>query len=149
MVLASRADREAGNAALELVILAPVLLFLVGLIIALGRISTAQNALSAAAQDAARQASLQLYPGEADAVGRSSAEMALAQDGLHCDPQVTINTDGNNSLPGFQAQVGQAAAVSATVRCVVPLAQLLVPGLPGSDTISETFTSPLDSYRER
>jgi Flp pilus assembly protein TadG len=149
MVLASRADREAGNAALELVILAPVLLFLVGLTIALGRISTAQNAVSAAAQDAARQASLQLDPGEALAVGRASAQMALAKDGLHCNPQVTVDTNGSNSLPGFQARVGHAAAVSATVRCVVSLAQITVPGLPGSDTISETFTSPLDSYREK
>jgi hypothetical protein len=144
-----RPEREAGNAALELVILAPVLLFLIGLIIAFGRVSTAQNAVSDAAQDAARQASLQLNPSDAAAAGQASAQAALAADGLHCDPQVTVDAYGGNGLPGFQAPVGQPAAVSATVTCVVSLAQIVVPGLPGSHTITERFTSPLDPYRQR
>ncbi len=146
---ADRPDLQAGNAALELVILAPVLLFLLGLIIAFGRVSTAENAVSDAAQDAARQASLQLDPADAIAAGQASAQAALAADGLHCDPQVRVHAYGGNGLPGFQAQVGQPAAVSATVTCVVSLAQIVVPGLPGSRTITETFTSPLDPYRER
>jgi hypothetical protein len=149
MSLAGRPDRDVGNAALELVILAPVLLFLIGLIIAFGRVSTAQNAVTDAAQDAARQASLQLDPADAIAIGQASAQAALTADGLHCDPQVTVHAYGDNGLPGFQAQVGQPAAVSATVTCVVSLAQIIVPGLPGSKTIQETFTSPLDPYRER
>jgi hypothetical protein len=62
---------------------------------------------------------------------------------------VRVHAYGGNGLPGFQAQVGQPAAVSATVTCVVSLAQIIVPGLPGSKTIQETFTSPLDPYRER
>jgi hypothetical protein len=76
---------------------------------------------------------------------------ALAQDGLHCSPAatVTVDTNGGGGLPGFQAQVGQPAAVSATVTCDVSLAQIVVPGLPGSRTITETFVSPLDPYRER
>jgi Flp pilus assembly protein TadG len=149
VIPAGQSYREAGNAALELVILAPVLIFLIGLTIALGRVSNAQNAVSDAAQDAARQASLQLNPADAAAAGQVSAQAALAADGLHCDPQVTVNTAGGNGLPGFQAQVGQPAAVSATVRCVVSLAQIIVPGLPGTSTIAETFTSPLDPYRQR
>jgi Flp pilus assembly protein TadG len=149
VIRAVRPDREVGNAALELVILAPALLFLLGLIIAMGRVSTAQNAVSDAAQDAARQASLQLNPAGAIAAGQASAQAALAADGLDCDPHVTVHTDGGNGLPGFQAQVGQPAAVSATVTCVVSLAQIVVPGLPGSRAITETFTSPLDPYRER
>jgi Flp pilus assembly protein TadG len=143
VIPANRPHDEVGNAALELVILAPVLIFLIGLIVALGRVSTAQNAVSDAAQDAARQASLQLDPADAVAAGRASAQAALAQDGLHCTPVVTLNT------AGFQTPAGQPAAVSATVRCVLSLAQIIVPGLPGSDRITETFTSPLDPYRER
>ncbi len=149
MVRASRPDRAAGNAALELIILAPVLLFLLGLVIALGRVSTAENAVADAAQDAARQASLQLDPADAIAAGAASAQAALAADGLQCDPHVAVHTNGGNGLPGFQAQVGQPAAVSATVTCVVSLAKIVVPGLPGSRTITETFTSPLDPYRQR
>lgn len=150
MIRARRPDREAGNAALELAILAPVLIFLIGLIIAAGRISTAENAVSAAAQDAARQASLQLNPGVAASVGHASAVAALAQDGLHCSPVVSVNTNGGKGFSqGFLAPVGQPAAVSATVTCVVSLAQIIAPGLPGSKTISETFTSPLDPFRQR
>jgi Flp pilus assembly protein TadG len=144
-----RRDSEAGNAALELVILAPALLFIIGLIIALGRVSTAENAVSDAARDAARQASLQLNGSEASATGQASAQAALAQDGLHCAPQVFVDTTGANGIPGFQAQVGQPAVVTATVTCDVSLAQIIVPGLPGSETITESFTSPLDPYREK
>jgi Flp pilus assembly protein TadG len=148
---AGRPDGEAGNAALELAILAPVLLFIIGLIIALGRVSTAENAVSDAARDAARQASLQLDAADAVSAGNASAVAALAQDGLHCSPAptVTVDPNGGGGLPGFQAQVGQPAAVSATVTCDVSLAQIVVPGLPGSRTITETFTSPLDPYRQR
>jgi hypothetical protein len=39
--------------------------------------------------------------------------------------------------------------VSATVTCTVSLSDLLVPGLPGSRTLTATFTSPLDPFRER
>jgi Flp pilus assembly protein TadG len=150
VIPAGRPDHEAGNAALEFIVLAPALLFIVGLIIAFGRISTAQNAVSDAARDAARQASLQVNPGSASAAGQASAYGALARDGLHCS-LLTVNVDptGGGGLPGFQAQVGQPAAVSATVTCTVSLANIIVPGLPGSDTITETFTSPLDPYRER
>ncbi len=149
MVKAGRPAGEAGNAALELVILAPVLLFLIGLIIAFGRTSTAQSAVDDAAQDAARQASLQLDPADAIAAGQASAQAALAEDGLSCDPHVTVNVAGTGGLPGFQGPVGQPAAVSATVTCVVTLAQIVVPGLPGSDTLTATRTSLLDPYRER
>lgn len=149
MLRPRRPEYEAGNAALELVILGPALLFLIGLIIAFGRTETAVSAVSDAARDAARQASLQLNPADAAAAGQASAQTALADDGLNCDPQVTVDTNGTGRLPGFQAQVGQPAAVSATVTCVVSLAQIIVAGLPGTDTITETFTSSLDPYRER
>jgi hypothetical protein len=35
------------------------------------------------------------------------------------------------------------------VTCTVRLADLLVPGLPGSRTLTSTFVSPLDPYRSR
>jgi Flp pilus assembly protein TadG len=149
MRLARRPKSEAGNAALELVILGPALLFLIGIIIVFGRIETAVTAVSDAARDAARQASLQLDPADAIVAGQESAHAALAQDGLKCDPLVNVDTNGAGHLPGFQGQVGQPAAVSATVTCVISLAQIVIPGLPGTDAITETFTSPLDLYRER
>jgi hypothetical protein len=132
-----------GSAALELVVLAPLLLALLGLVIAAGRTSVAQSSVDAAARDAARQASIALSPAAAEADGLASARAALHRDGLDCRPVVSIDTDG------FSVAPGQPAVVSATVSCTVPLSSLYLPGLPGSHTMSFTFSSPLDIYRER
>jgi Flp pilus assembly protein TadG len=136
-------DPERGDAALELIILAPVLLALIALVIAAGRISIARGSVDAAARDAARQASLARSPGEARIAAELSAQAALRQDGLDCTPAVSVDTYG------FSVQVGEPAQVRATVSCQVPLSDLVVPGLPGSVTLSYTFTSPLDPYRGR
>ena len=143
LIQSSRRDRDAGNAALELVILAPVILFLLGLVIAAGRTSVAQGSVAAAARDAARQASISLTPGAAQTAALSSARAALSQDGLTCDPVVTVN------VSGFGVPVGEPASVQATVTCRVSLSSLVVPGMPGSRTLQATFSSPLDPYRGR
>jgi Flp pilus assembly protein TadG len=143
LIQSSRRDRDAGNAALELVILAPVILFLLGLVIAAGRTSVAQGSVAAAARDAARQASISLTPGAAQTAALSSARAALGQDGLNCDPVVTVN------VSGFGVPVGEPANVQATVTCRVSLSSLVVPGMPGSKTLRATFSSPLDPYRGR
>ena len=92
---------------------------------------------------AARQASLARSPAAAIAAAQLSADAAISQDGLDCNPVVNVDT------VGFSAPLGQPAEVSATVTCIVPLADLVVPGLPGSKTLSYTFSSPLDPYRGR
>jgi hypothetical protein len=134
---------DAGNAALELVILAPIIVFLIGFVIAAGRTSIAQGSVAAAAREAARQASIRLSASEAQQVAESTARAALSGDGLHCNPTVTLN------LTGFDVPIGRPAHVSATVTCTVPLSDLLVPGMPGSRTLRATFTSPLDPFRTR
>jgi Flp pilus assembly protein TadG len=144
-----RRDRAAGNAALELVILAPVVVLLIGLVIAAGRTSVANGSVAAAARDAARQASISRTPGAAMAAATSSARADLAREGLDCTPapDVSVQVAGPNT--GFNAPVGQPATVSATVSCQVPLADLLLPGVPGSKLLTATFTSPLDPFRGR
>jgi Flp pilus assembly protein TadG len=137
-------DRSAGNAPLELVILAPVLLALIALVIAAGRTVLAQNSVAAAARDAARQASIARTAGEARANARSGALSELAQQGLHC-----TSTSVHLNLAGFGVPPGLPASVSATVTCHVSLADLALPGLPGSRTLVATFSSPLDPYRGR
>jgi len=138
----ARSDR--GNAALELVILAPILLALLSLVIAAGRTTVAQGSVDAAARDAARQASIALTPAAAQTAGLASARAALRQDGLDCSPDVVIDTGQFTSVP-----VGRPAAVTAVVSCAVPLANLALPGLPGTARLSAAFTSPLDTYRSR
>lgn len=134
---------DAGNAALELVILAPIIVFLIGFVIAAGRTSIAQGSVAAAARDAARQASIALSANEARQAAESSARAALSGDGLRCNPTVTVD------VAGFGVPSGRPAHVSATVTCEVRLSDLLVPGIPGSRTLRATFTSPLDPFRSR
>jgi hypothetical protein len=139
------AHADAGSAALELVVLAPVLLGLLALVIAAGRVSIAQGSVDAAARDAARQASIAMNPYAAQTAGQASARAALHGDGLDCTPLlITIDvTDFLTTRPG------QPGIVSATVKCNVPLADLYLPGLPGTEMMRFTFASPLDVYRSR
>lgn len=135
--------QQRGSAALELAVLAPVLLGVVGLVIAAGRTAIAQGSVDAAARDAARQASSALTPEAARAAGLDSARAELRADGLACDPVVRVNT------AGFGVPPGRPASVWAKVTCTVPLSDLALPGLPGHHTLTATFSSPLDVYRSR
>ena len=139
-----RMGNDDGNAPLELLILAPVILALIGLVIAAGRASVAQGSVDAAARDAARQASISMTPAAARQAALSSAKAALRADGLACKPVVRLNLE-----PGFSIPPGQPAQVSALVSCTVPLSDLLAPGVPGSRRLTARFTSPLDPYRSR
>ncbi|MEP7025597.1 MAG: TadE/TadG family type IV pilus assembly protein [Actinomycetota bacterium] len=139
----SRLRADDGDATLELLVLAPVVLILVGLLVAAGRTSIAQGSVEAAARDASRQASIARTPAEARAAAIASARLALSHDSLGCTPVVTVD------VTGFSVPVGRPANVSAQVSCTVRLSDLLVPGLPGSKTLRASFTSPLDPYRGR
>ncbi len=139
------ARADSGSAALELVVLAPVLLALLALVIAAGRVSIAQGSVDAAARDAARQASIAMNPYAAQTAGRASARAALNGDGLACSP-LLINID---VVDFTTTRPGQPGIVSATVKCNVPLSDLYLPGLPGTEMMTFTFVSPLDVYRSR
>jgi Flp pilus assembly protein TadG len=153
LACARRPRGDAGSAALELVVLAPVLLVLLALVIAAGRTSIAQSSVDAAARDAARQASLALSPAAAQQAGLASARQALQDDGLDCAAEnVVVDTgveDAGGADTGFGLPAGTPATVSATVSCTVPLSDLFLPGLPGAHTMTATFSSPLDVFRER
>jgi Flp pilus assembly protein TadG len=135
---------DRGSASLELAILGPALLLLLGLVIAAGRIAVSGGAIEAAARDAARQASIARDPANAAAGARAAAMDTLAEQDLRC-ATLTVHLD----TTGFTAPVGAPAQVTARVSCVVALADLAVPGLPGTKTLQASFASPLDSYRER
>jgi Flp pilus assembly protein TadG len=139
--------RDSGNAALELVILAPVILLLICMVIAAGRIAIASGSIDAAARDAARQASIARSPQEARSAAVASATSALAGDGLTCSPAAQVRTPG--IVAAFGVPLGQPASVTVVVVCRVSLSGLVLPGLPGSVPLRYTFTSPLDPFRGR
>jgi len=138
------ADRDRGSATLELAILAPALLLLLGLVVLAGRVQVAAGAVEHAAATAARDASLDRTADAARTAAIAAAERELAAQDLRCAPSsIVIDT------AGFAAPVGQTATVTATVSCTVTLADLAIPGLPGSRTLTATATSPIDRYRSR
>jgi Flp pilus assembly protein TadG len=139
-----RARLATGSATLEAAIAVLGLLALLGLAIAGGRIAVAGGAVEEAARDAARQASIARDAGTAEARAAAAARATLDNQGLACiSLRVRVDTSG------FTVPVGQPARVGATVTCVADLSKLAVPGMPGRRALTATFTSPLDTYRER
>jgi Flp pilus assembly protein TadG len=133
-----------GSATLEATIVVLGLLVLLGLAIASGWVAVAGGAVEEAARDAARQASIARDADTAQARAIEAAHATLANQGLACASlRVRVDTSG------FAVPVGRPARVGATVTCVADLSRLAVPGLPGRRALTATFTSPLDTYRER
>lgn len=141
--LPARGPRDCGSSVVEVVILAPALGLFLALIIAGGRVALAHQAVEASAAEAARAASIARTQGQAGADARTAAASSLASQNTRC-----VSTSVSVDTSGFATPVGTPASVSATVTCQVDLAGLL-PGLPGSMTITATMRSPLDTYRER
>lgn len=136
--------RDAGMLSLELAVLTPALLLLIGLLVVAGRVSLGGGAVEQAAAAAARQASISRTAGEARTSANDAARTTLDQQGLQCS-RISVSVDTG----GFAAPVGAPAHISATVTCVVLLSDIGIPGLPGSRTVTSTALSPLDTYRER
>ena len=137
---------ERGSAAVEAVLVVVALGLFVGLIILGGRVEMAKQAVQSAAYDAARSASISRTSIQADSSGQSSAMASLNQQGIHCTrTNVNIDTSAFNTPLGT---TGSAALVSATVTCTIDVSGLGLPGI-NQRTITETMTSPLDSYRGR
>jgi Flp pilus assembly protein TadG len=131
-------SRERGSAAAELVLVTPFLFLLLLFAVAAGRLVNARLDVDSAAQQAARAASLARTPQAASAQAQQVAQAALAGQSVSCDPAV-ITPDLGDFLPGGE--------VTVTVTCTVRLSDLSLLHIPGSETITSTFTSPIDTYR--
>ncbi|WP_327378726.1 pilus assembly protein (plasmid) [Streptomyces sp. NBC_01216] len=144
MTITRRLKDDRGALSLEAVILFPVLILVLLLVVAFGRIGSAGNAVDTAARNAARAASLERSGGSASNAGSQVARSVLGQQGLEC-----TSTSVSISTGGFSAAIGEPASTTATVTCTVRLSDIGLPGLPGSKTLTSSFTSSIDSYRQR
>jgi Flp pilus assembly protein TadG len=134
----SRARGEEGQALAELVIVAPVLLLVILLMVSIGRIESAQGDVESAARAGVQAAVVQADPNDAQVQATSAVQSTLAGAGLTC-PQPQITTDTSDFVAG--------GWVSVTVTCVTSLADVSVPGVPGSKTLSATSIADIDPYR--
>jgi Flp pilus assembly protein TadG len=130
---------ESGSAAVETVLIVPVLVALLMFAVFGGRLATAKNHVVSAAQDAARAASLRDDPAAATADATATAESSLAAAGISCSSR-DVTVDANLEPGGL---------VTVRVRCTTPLSDLALLGLPGSRTLSATATERVDTYRSQ
>jgi len=139
-----RLHADRGSATIEAVIIAPAFLLFIGLIIGTGRVAIAHQNVESAAAEAARSASMARTPDQARADATAGARQSLTNQATNCASlSVTIDTSG------FSAPVGTPASVTATITCVLSLAELSVPGMPGTVQVTATVASPLDTFRGR
>jgi len=137
---------ERGAVATEFVLIVPVLMLLLAVVVGGARVWWAKTGVQQLAASAARQASIARAPGEAQAKASALVAQDAAASGLTCaggGPTMQLDTSG------FGVPVGQTATVTASIRCAVPLSDVLLPGLPGSLEVGATATSTLDRYRAR
>lgn len=139
-----RGRGELGSASLEAAVGVPAFVLFVGLIIFGGRTATAHQALESAAADAARSASLERSAAEAEEAAEAAARSSLANQDIDC---LAVGVDVDTS--GFSTQVGLDASVDVTVTCRLDLSDLSIPGVPGNRTLTESMSSPIDTWRER
>ena len=142
MTLRRRWRDERGSVSLELAIIAPTLLLLLGALVLAGRVETSSATVEQAARAAARDASLARSADAARAIALGTAQRELAAS--NC-----VTTDVTVDTSGFAVPVGTGAAVTVRITCTVTVADLAIPGLPGTHTMTGTATSPIDRYRSR
>lgn len=138
------ARRDRGSVSVEVAVLLPAFLLLIVLATMVGRLAVATNAITVAAHDAARAASISRDRDTAEQRADTVATETLAAQGLHCR-RLQVRSDTSQ----FSLPVGTPATVRVTVTCEVSFADIAFAGLPGTRTVSATFVSPVDTWRGR
>lgn len=139
---ARRCDR--GAVAVELALVVPALVLVLGLLVAGGRLWFARTTVVEAAQSAARAASLARSAEGAGAEGRAAGQASLGTAGLVCSAtSVQVET------AAFAVPVGTPATIRSTVGCTVSLGDIVLPGLPGAIRLTGQGAAALDTYRSR
>ena len=125
---------DAGMMAVEMVLLAPVMVAFLLLVIAFGRYVAVRGEVEAASRDAVRAASIERSAGAAAAAASQTANAALAGRWQCTDVQM-----GGDFVAG--------GTITVHLECSVPLTDLGLLGLPGRVTVQGDSAAPLDLYR--
>ncbi|MFZ3555835.1 TadE/TadG family type IV pilus assembly protein [Streptomyces sp. BH055] len=129
---------DRGSAAVELVLVTPLLVTVLLVVVGLGRLADVRLTVVDAAHQAARAASLARTDAQARTEAQSATQGALGSAESPCSrPSVTLAAAG--LTPG--------ASTSATVVCTVSMGDLVLAGFPGSVTVRASADSPIDVYR--
>jgi Flp pilus assembly protein TadG len=129
---------DRGSVSVELVLLTPVLVGLLCMTVAFGRIQYARADVEAASRAAARAASIERTAPAARIAGKRAAAAEMDSSGYRCDT-LSVEVDTR----GFAAD----ASVATTVSCTVRLSDVTGMGIPSSHTLMARFSEPIDRYR--
>lgn len=134
---------DRGSESVEVAILLPVGILVLVMLVVGARIALAGEHISGVAGVAARDASLARSANTAQQAATASATSELTAANLHCtDLSVRVDTSGFTSPPGTPA------SITVDIACTVSLSDVGVAGLPGSRTLHDSATSPLDPARD-
>ncbi|WP_189135437.1 TadE/TadG family type IV pilus assembly protein [Wenjunlia tyrosinilytica] len=123
---------------MEVVLVTPLLVLVLLVVVALGRLADARLVVADAAHQAARAASLARTDKDARTRAERAASAALREAGASCTrPSVRLTTGGLR--PG--------ATVTAQVSCSAGLGGLTRTGLPGHVVLADTAYSVIDTFR--
>jgi Flp pilus assembly protein TadG len=129
-----RARRERGSMAVEVTLLAPLMVGFMLLVVAFGRYVAVKGQVEAASRDAVRAASLERTEGAAAAAATAAAEA-----------QLKGRADCSQSDLGGNFAAG--GVITVTLRCRVSYSGLGLIGLPGSVIVESVSAAPIDVYR--
>jgi Flp pilus assembly protein TadG len=121
--------------AVEVVLLAPVLVAVLLLVVGFGRFVDRQGDVEAAAREAARAASYERDYSSAAGAAQQAAARTLP-DGVACGAPDLGESD-------FRA----GGMVRVQISCSVDLSDLGFVGFPGSVSLTGRSSAPLDEYR--
>lgn len=134
----TRPREERGTAALEMVVLAPVLIVVLLFVFGLGRMAHADQQVQSVAADAARAASLERNTSASASAARQAAEASLGEAGVSCT-NLDVSVNLSSYEPGGQ--------VSVTVKCTADLGAVAMAGFPGSRVFTASSTVPIEKWR--
>lgn len=130
-------SRERGSIAIEMAFLVPVLLLILALVWAYGRVAWANGHLDSGTRDAARVATqARSLPEAREAAERVVREAAAAVP--ECQNTVEVELSGDWS-PG--------STITVTASCRYRLDGIGLPGAPGEMNPTAQFSSVLDRHR--
>lgn len=133
-----RRDQRGASEALELAMCAVLFAMFIAFVVGLYRIANARSELNAAAEDAARAASLQRNTALSGQSARDAAAASLGRVHVSCR-NLDVHTDLSNYEPGGYVRV--------TVTCDTKLSDVAIAGFPGHHTFCANATVPIETTR--
>lgn len=137
---------DQGSAAVEVTLVAPIMVALLLLVVAADRITSARLTVQEAAHQAARTLTLNGDAAVARQQAQTAASAVTTGKNLPCT-HLALTVDPPAAPPATDPGPATVAVVTVHLECTVALGDLTGIALPSSTVVTASATSPLDRYR--